>query len=871
MGERVAAALDRPARDPEVERTTDGLLALLGHDVAPNGDPATVRQDAGRALTVYVDHLTSRQPLVLELSDLHWADDAVLALVDDLFATLGHRPVVVLATARPALLDRWTPRPGRHNTMIVHVEALGRAAAQDLLEHLVGEAVEPQVAELLIDRSGGNPFFLEELVNLLDGAAGASVVADGAEGLPDTLRGLVAARLDDLGPMARAVLQNASVIGQRGPIDGLREMGRQMARGADVDGGLAELVDEEIMEVGEDQWSFRSDLVREVAYQTITKADRAKCHLGIAHHLEAELGVRHPRPAWLVDQLAHHYGTAVALAEELGPVGRTASFPPDLSERARRWVVEAAERARRDQAMPTAVRLYGQALGLLGDEPGPRVPAELHLARADVATEAWNVPVAREELALAIAAAEAAPFPDLAAKALVVRGRIEQREGEVDLAVATLAEAADRYEALGDDRGRADSLRQRGMVEIFGGRIEAAERSARAALAAFEEVGDHGGRAWALQNLAWIAFTTSRLEEASDRAEAALETFAELVDGRGMAWSLGLLAWIRFQQRRVAEAAALGEQVLEEARNRNDPWAVGMMTLLLAGLRLWSGRTAEAVELAAEGKRRFEGLGDTYGLGQASAVLGRALVMSGRVDEGLALLAAAAGSGSTTGDGSRIARLTWAATAVQLGQPDLVPDDELLGDVTDFGREDGRVLLGLQALQRGDRAGAAEHLRPDEPTDDPNLLAALALLATGSGDASALADRVEAIEEATYFDRAMAAIAAALQASARDGDDDAAEACRRVVVACEQVDGTGDKVARAVVGLLAAAVAARLGGADAVDLEAAATERLDALGIAADGWRRLIELTATPNRSRSWSDHPGEPNLSTSAAHMRLT
>ncbi len=291
----------------------------------------------------------------------------MLRLIDDIFATVHHRPIVVLATARPAVLDRWSPQPGRHNTLVLHLDPLGRRSAAELLEVLVGQPVPADVANALLDRSGGNPFFLEELVSLLDGAgAGASGAASHDERvatLPDTLRGLVAARLDDLDPVARAVLQNASVIGQQGPVAGLREMGHQLQRGVDVDAGLAQLVVDEIMEVDANAWSFRSDLVREVAYQTITKADRAKLHLGIARYLEEAVATRKPRPVWVVDQLAHHYGAAVALAGELGPGSTTEKFAePDLADVARRWVVEAARRAARDQALPTAIRLYGQAL-----------------------------------------------------------------------------------------------------------------------------------------------------------------------------------------------------------------------------------------------------------------------------------------------------------------------------------------------------------------------------------------------------------------------------------------------------------------------------------------------------------------------------
>ena len=850
---QVAAAMSRLPNDAEVGRTTEGLLTLLGHEASLAGDPATVREDAGRALAVYAAALAQQQPLVLQLSDLHWADDAVLGLIDDIFATVHHRPIVVLATARPALLDHWSPRPGRHNTLVLHLDPLDRAASAQLLENLVGRPVTAEVADVVLDRSGGNPFFVEELVSLLDNPS-IRADSDRVAALPDTLRGLVAARLDDLDPMARAVLQNASVIGQQGPVVGLREMGAKMARGTDVDAGLAQLVAEEIMEVQNHAWSFRSDLVREVAYQTITKAERAKCHLGIADYLEAAVATRRPRPVWVVDQLAHHYGAAVTLAAELGPVGRTAAFPADLADRARRWVVEAAERARHDQALPTAVRLFGQALSLLGPEGSVPVAevAQLHLARAEVAAEAWELAIARADVDAAGALAIPANHAELGARALVIRGRIEQQEGDGAAAVATLTEAALRYQLLDHHAGRAEALRQRGMAEIFGGRLVDAEASSTEALASFERVGDRSGQGWALQNLAWIAFVTGRTDDADRRVQQAVELFSEVVDGRGLAWSLGLLSWVRFQQHRVVEALALGEQVLEEARSRHDPWATAMMTLLVASIRLWSGRTDEAVERADQARRSFEGLGDAYGLGQARAVLGRSLVMVGRVEEGFALLEEAAvptrsDPRSLGPAGGQLARFTRLVTAVQVGEPDRAAD--LVAELEGLGRvggDDPSVALGMVALQRGDMAMAVRHLHPDgPPSTDPNLLAAQALLAaaSGAGDACELADRVADLPGSTYLDQALALVGAALQAAAKGRGVDARE---RLDSARSLVVGTGDQVSRALVALIGVRVADRVGSPEAAGDEAGVELTLAALGIDPVGWRCIIELALGP-------------------------
>jgi class 3 adenylate cyclase/predicted ATPase len=853
----VATAMGRSPGDPEVRRTAEGLLTLMGYEPLGDQDPVTVRQEAGRALAVYAAASAERAPLILQISDLHWADAAVRTLIDDAFAAILHRPVVVLATARPSLLEEWTPRPGRHNVLVLHLDPLDREAAAELLEHLVGAPVPAPVAEALLDRSGGNPFYLEELVSLVD--VEATTEPGRVAAPPDTLRGLVAARLDDLAPGVRAVLQDAAVIGQRGPMVGLREMARQMGRELDADTAVAQLVADEIMELEGEVWAFRSDLVREVAYQTITKTERAHCHLGIARFIEAKAADVRPRPPWVVDQLAHHYGVAVSLVSELGATGRSSSFPHDLADRARRWVVEAADRSRRDQALPTSIRLYTQALDLLGDVDGPNVrreavaeAARLHLARGGAAAEGWDVPLARADAERALDLAERIGEAAQAARAVVVRGSVEQKEGDLDGAIASLSEAAERFRALDDLGGLGEALRQRGMVEIFGGRLAEAEASAEAALAAFEEVDDRSGVGWASQNLAWVAFVTGRPDEADRRLKVAVELFAELAETQGLAWSLGLLAFVRFQQRRVAEAEALGQQVLDEAMARNDPWATAMMRLLIASVSLWSGRTDQAVALAEQALRTFQRLGDRYGIGQASAVLGRSLVMDGRVEDGFALMhRAGRPDGVERGlgpAGGQVARMAYLASSLQVGDPERASAEmeELVEALAQLGGgaawgDDLAVLRALHAAQGGDPEGAHRLLAGVSPdTDDPNVLAAKALVeaTSGHGDPATTAAAIDGLDWATYLDRTMAHLGVALAAASSDTGQ--AEAQRRVSLARSAVHATEDRVAQAVVELAAATVARRLGLPETAEVEAHAEHLWAKLGVDPVGWSRVF-------------------------------
>src|SRR5260370_10105101 len=160
--------MHQPIDDAEVARTGRGLLYLLGfseelHDL----DPGRARDDALRAGQGLFGRLAAERPVVLVLSDLHWADDLVLDLVDRLLGALRGSPFVLVATARPELQDRWRPEPGRHNLSVLNLEPLDAPSVRALVDNLLGADGTPELSELLLERSGGNPFFVEELAALI--------------------------------------------------------------------------------------------------------------------------------------------------------------------------------------------------------------------------------------------------------------------------------------------------------------------------------------------------------------------------------------------------------------------------------------------------------------------------------------------------------------------------------------------------------------------------------------------------------------------------------------------------------------------------------------------------------------------------------
>ncbi|MGQ0430795.1 MAG: adenylate/guanylate cyclase domain-containing protein [Microthrixaceae bacterium] len=859
----VRVALGDDASDAEVERVHQGLLFLMGYESELRGIDATrAREEATAAVVTFADRFSAQRPVVVVLSDLHWADDLVLELVDTLLERLASRRFVVLATARQVIDERWHPPHGRHNLVVLTLDPLTSESAAALLCELAGADLGPELADELLARSGGNPFFLEELVTLLAdaGMVGADSIVRSDDAhvveLPDTLRGLVAARLDGLTPAERRVLDDCAVLGRRGAIQAIEVMSRKHLGIADVHPVLKALEAKELLLLSGEgdgaKWTFRSDLVREVAYSTLTKADRARSHQGIAMWMEGHEDTS--RDA-VVDRITYNYVRAAELAHELGPVE---GLVDDLDERALEWIERAAARATQAELPVVADRLYSEGLRLLAGHHGSRHRRFLTGRARALAGERELAPARSDAQAAIDESRQAGPegAADLG-RALLALAEIDQKESRWEASETSLAEARTVLAELGDASGEAEVLRLRGFGALFRHEYDTATDLLEEAMARFEALEDRRGVAWALQNLAWCAFYSGRAEEAEVRLRRAAAEFEDLGDQGGLGWAKGLLAWTRFQQGYMVEAGEMAEAILEDARRGWDRWGLGMMLVLAGSVRLWTGRTLGAIERLEEARQLFEEINDPFGTGQSAAVLGRALVLSGRVEEGLALVAAIGDQAGLRGSEPEniVATMAGLSALVQVGDiarseallarvPNLVGDDaasELI-----VGDTERVTALGLHRLQSGDVTGAvailarmADRLAPGI---DPNLSSALALAHAAHGaldDAIAEADAVDAHARSSYMDRLVAGVARGL-ALAREGEHAASVAEFDQLRAA--ADGTEDRVSQALVRLADAAAASTRGDVDAAARAAEADRRLDDLGLSHTGWRAAFSL-----------------------------
>lgn len=844
--------------DPEVARWMVALRHALGHETPlRGGDRNRNRAEVSLAMTQILGHELQHRPVVLVLTDMQWAGEAIWVFLDHLLGELARFPLILLLSAEN--LVHTEIMAGRHGSSVLRLGPLEPEAARQLLVE-IGADLPDETVEALVQRSGGNPFFLEELAGLVlagEGAEGLSIDDTGESGevqapevelpstLPSTLRGIVAARLDSLEADQRALIEDASVLGRSGSVPGLANLAMVVRGVENIDGPLADLVELDLLTVTGSRYEFRSDLVRDVAYGTLTKTVRARRHLGIASHLVANLSDR-PRNSVIV-AIAEHYRSAAQLLDELTVV--PGIDRDQVVALALEWLERAGQRAGDVGEPVQAVRWYDLGVGLASgsgpsDSPADDdVLAQLLFGRAKARCEVHDLPGARADLDRLEPLV--ANDPVLAARALVIRGDVNRKTGDLDRAASELREAADRLAALSVPEAQALALRLLGITEMDRNDDSLAEQALESSRKVAARAGDRRSEAWALQSLAWHAFVRGDVESADDLVSQAIDFFAELGDRGGLAWARGLQAWVVFNLGQWERARELVDTVLPETRRRGDPWAESIMLNLSASLALWSGRAREAATLAGEAQRVAEQAEVHSVLVQSMALEGRAMVSLGRIDEANQLLERAFLTADRVGDvnSRRLAVISNCASAARLGEPErairwAARFDVVHDNPTAVGEVDLVVSLALALLQRGAVFEAAAQLDwSDEATAAGGRYeqAVAAVLATIEGrhdDAERLVHDVLQ-GPSTYLDRILA-LSARATGRYRQGDSDGCEAA--LVAAWDELRPTDDQTSRLLLGLVAAIC-------DEGDMDEA-EQRLRSAGLDPVGWRRVWALAA---------------------------
>ena len=818
----------------ELERVVEGLEFLIGGSVRPGVDISRARDEALRASIAVFEALARQAPLVFVLSDLHWATDDTLELCERLLGRLRNLPFVLVATARPDIETRWTPEPGKYNGITLQLDPLDENATAELVRALLDDEASDETVSLLLDRSGGNPFFIEELVAYMQETSSGARATE----VPATLHGLLAARLDALDPAERSLLEDCAVVGASGPINAAI----RLAERPDATALLDRLAERDLVELDDDEFHFKSELVHEIAYATLTKAERARRHVRLAGVLAAEGEVT-------VDQVADHLWAGAEVVMELGAVP---GVPFDVREQAIVALERAAARAESVESWIVSGRHHDRALRLLPDEPGPaRWKALLGRARSGV--EQRRLEPARGDILTVLTQAREAGETYFDARASTLLGEAEIAAGAYEVAQQTLSEALELWRTVGDESGIAHTLRNLGFALLFCGELVEAERIVSEALASFRNAGNRRGEAWALQNLAWISFSSGEIQKSEQRLNKSADVFSELGDWGGLGWAYGLLAWVRYNQGRLDEAAALAEHIAIDGRETGNRWAVGMMSVLLGNVAMWRGQVHQSVKHAHEAVALFQDMGDRWGEVMATGSLVRGLAELGRDAEYADALAHYRTISRTMPDeGMRsFPEIVESSVDLQQGRPDAAHEILTSLGITDeeegqLGFADGQAAVGLALTQLGQLDEAIEVLAAGyaNVTDDGPAMSLGCRLALAYAAARRTDDAQRVIADlrpragGTFSDRILVLWAESL-AGTQAGDP---EARGPIDAAYEIAMGTDAPLEHAVAALARARVLAALNTDDAALAADEAARELDALGITAAGWSRVFDL-----------------------------
>ncbi len=504
---RRALGADTDGGGGAVERVATEVAALLGLGGRRQGSDGTW------AVRKLLEALARRRPLVVVFEDLHWAEPTLLDLVEHVADWSRDAPLLLLAVARPELLDE---RPGwgggKLNSTSLLLEPLDPGECQTLLSGLLGSAsVDRTAAERITAATAGNPLFLEEMLRMLvdDGllrrtGSGWAPTADlDSVAMPPTVTALLTARLDRIDRPEREVLDRAAVVGEtfeRGAVIALAPEVEQ----AGVPARLLALVRKELLRAGaavsvEDEvFAFRHLLVRDAVYAALPKTVRADLHERFARWLE---GVTPSRNLEYDEVIAYHLEQTVSLRGELGVHGHSERR---LAESAARRLAAGGRRAFGRGDMPAAVKLLRRSIAL--QPPDDAGGADLLLTLGTAMTETGDLQSA--QAAMDRAAGIAATVDDAGARARVRLGQLWLRssldlDGWAADAEREATEALAVFRALDDDQGKARAEALLAEVLYLRCHVADSEAALRRAAAHAERAGDLHE---AIQAVAALAF-----------------------------------------------------------------------------------------------------------------------------------------------------------------------------------------------------------------------------------------------------------------------------------------------------------------------------------------------------------------------------
>jgi len=603
---KLRATLSEHLEDPEERRWIEPRLAhLLGLEERPVAD----QQELFSAWRLFFERLAERQPTVLLFEDLQWADTALLDFIEYLLEWSRDHALFVLTLARHELTDR---RPnwgaGKRNFTSLFLEPLAPGAMEELLRGLV-PGLPDELRAKILDRAEGIPLYAVETVRmLLDRSLLVQEVnryrpAGPVEALevPETLQALIAARLDGLAPEERRILQDGAVMGKV-----FTRAGLSVISGIDqdrLDPILTSLTRKEVLTLQSDprspergRYGFLQDLVRRVAYDTLSKKERKARHLAAADYLQASWGAEDGE---IIEVVASHWLEAYRAAPE-------AADAPEIKARARDVVARAGERAASLAANEEAKRYFEQAADL-AEEPLDR--ASLDERAGEMAWLVGSGETAAAHFERAIQLFESADRRHPAARVSARLAEVRYAEGRIEESIERMERALDVLSADEPDADYAALVAQLARMCFLRGDLEKASERVEVALDVSESLRLPVILAQSLMTKAIILISKNRNEECRALLERALTLALEHDSGLAAVRAYNNLCELTWQQDRFEEAHQFAAEGLALARKLGVRFFEFFLVGAQLGLRLVTGQWDEAV---VQGERLLVDLSDDH-------------------------------------------------------------------------------------------------------------------------------------------------------------------------------------------------------------------------------------------------------------------
>ncbi len=669
-----------------------GIAPDGGHYQPPDVSPQKLREMTLEALLSLLFQMSHQQPLLLVVEDLHWADPTTLELLALLVQDAASSALCAVLTARPEFEPTWSGG----DALRIQLPRLDHEAVRQLMESMTdGRSLPREVVELVERRTDGVALFVEELTRhvldsgLLEPRAGRYELAGplSESVIPDSLRGLLAARLDTVGD-AKTVAQLASAIGREFALDLLGAVAG--IEGDDIRRSVDRLVEADLVRRSRRgaavAYGFKHALIRDMAYRSMLTERRVSAHGSIAAALEEQFPqIVQTRP----DLLAHHHAAAEQKPQALG------------------YALQAGMGALMRSANAEAIQQATAAKEWLDALPDARAQAEMELqlngivTPAMMATRGWGDPsilevVRRSEDLLEEVGEAPQLIPTLWALTLY-QTMVSNTKAARSLADRLLGLA----DAMGDVGQRVATLPMLGTCQIETGEFSAACDS-------FEEVSSkydiqqHGHHAivfgmdslaYALMQHAYVFAHMGRFTEGIELTHRAESAARAVNHALSIAMSVHFRAMVHALAEQRAEVAACAGSVLELATKHGLPAQQAYGAILLG----WATNNEEMIGGAIQG---LEMMNYAMGMPWYRTLLATMQSARGDHDAALALLGRSVDQARETGEVYYLAGvLTCKGRTLMQRDPAAVEAAEAcFVEAADLAREHGATFLELQAV-----------------------------------------------------------------------------------------------------------------------------------------------------------------------------